>query len=404
TETVKPPKTPLPGRDVAAERGRGAEAERALAAERLLREETERKLEEARAARAAAERKLEETQRALEELKRWSELDRKAAEERTLRAEAERRALDARRQKAELERNAEDDRRRQEEAQRRAGEERQAALDLLRRADAEQKAAEDRRAREHAEREAAAKRATAEERVARQEEERQARDASAKHAGKPHIDPDQGGPEEQAKSEDEGAAERAQRKADAERKTEAERTARNRAARSEDWYRSAAEAAAKVGAAWSFIETRDRDTEERRALTQAIFPGSDGAGIEIQFECAIGRNRRLKATARGFDRSSGARVPYRSEGEGAFRVKSRIRFDDNLPQDGLLFRDGDDDIVSIVEVPLTPEDVSLKSARAGAWLRHYTVAIEFNLMAGTVNATVAPYAVNLRRVLEACAE
>jgi len=416
TDAVKPPKTPAgnraadrgESRDLAAERGRRAESERALAAERLLREE--------------AERKIAEMKRALEELKKRSQADRKDAEQRAdaeqkpeaaRKAEAERQAETERKaaadqkaaaeRKAEADRKSAEERRQKEEAERKSTEGRRAAAERERRAEAARKAAEEKRIAD--EKRAAAERRAADEKRAREEAARKSREPPAAH---------QGGPEDGAKADDEAARrreadrdaerrERAERQAEAERKAEADRAARDRANRDEDWYRRAAEAASGAGASWSGSES-SAAADDRRIIAQAIFAGADGAGIEIVFECAQGADRRLRATARGFDRNTGSRVPFRSEGEGAFRVKTRVGLDGKTAEDGFLFRESDDDMVSIVEAPLTSADISIKAARAEAWLRHHTVAIEFRLMAGTVAATVAPYAPNLRKVLEACVQ
>ena len=85
-------------------------------------------------------------------------------------------------------------------------------------------------------------------------------------------------------------------------------------------------------------------------------------------------------------------------------MSSRISIDAGPPRSGTLTRDSDDDVVGIAEVPVHSEGTADASARAAAWLRHYTIAVDFNLMSGTVTAAIAPYDTILRRVLEACAQ
>ena len=336
---------------------------RAEEADRAARAEAERKAAEEKATRAEVERK------ALEERRRKEEAERKAAEEAARRADA---------QRAEAERKAAEERRGKEKAERKAAEER------AKRAEGERKVAEDRRKAQDAER---AARAEAERKAA----EEKARRSDAERAA-----------QEGRKDTDERAS--------AERKAEAERLARERKARPESWYLLAADAAKAAGAIWSLSETQDRVAEERTLRTQTIFGGAehDAAGrlaVEVTFECTIiAGERRLRAVARGFDRKSGTGVAFKTEGEGTFGVRTRVRLDDRPPQDGFLFRERQDDTASILEIPMTSADLGTKTPRGGIWLRHYAAAVEFNLVSGTVAATIAPYADNLRRVLEACAE
>ncbi len=421
------------------------EAERALAAERLLREEAERKAAAEKAARAEAERKAAEERRALEDEKQRAEAERKAAAERAQRAEAELKAIEERRQKeeaerksaeerakrAERERMSSEERRRAEEAERRQAEERVkraeierkvleerrrkeeaervAAEERAQRAEAERKAAEERRHREEAQRKSAEERAqraedgrkAAEDR--RAAEQKQAQDEAARKAGE----------ETARRAEAERAAEEGRRavdEGDAAQSAEAARLARERAARPESWHRLAAAAARSAGAIWSFSESHDRVADERTLRSQTIFGNGERGGngrlaVEVTFECTIaGRDRRLRALARGFDRKSGSGVAFRAEGEGTFGVRTRFTLDDQPPQDGLLFRERQDDTASILELPMISADLGKKAPRAGIWLRHYAAAVEFNLASGTVAATITPYADNLRRVLEACAQ
>ena len=442
-ETARRPASPMNGGPSSEERTRLVDAERALAAERLLREEAERKAAEESAARAEAERKLVEERarrsdterkgpddrRAREEaerkaaeeaaraeadrsksdaerkaaeerqIKEKSEAERKAAEETARRAEAERRALEARRQTEEAERKAAEERRNKDAAERKAAEQRRAAE--------EQRGAEERRAREELARKAR-ERADTEEK-ARAEAERQAAEEAARADAerKAAEETRRAEADRQRAAEAERAAEEVRKAEDqraAQRKAEAERSARERAARPAEWYRLAADAAKRSGAIWSFEETQDRVAEERTLRTQTVFGAADRLAVEVTFECTAGRVKRLWATARGFDRRSGAGVAFRTEGEGAFGVRARIRLDDQQAQDGLLFRERQDDMASIVEVPVMASDLDKKTARASVWLRHYVAAIEFNLVTGTVTASITPYADNLRRVLEACAE
>lgn len=306
---------------------------------------------EPRASEEEVERKLAAERRAREEARVREEAERKAQEERT-RAEAQRRAANEIRQQDNIE-------------TRKAGEE-------------EAKRAEEaRRAREDAERKAAAERSEAERKAALERGETERRQA-----------------EEARRIEEELS-----------RSARPARIPALAAERPDSWYRMAADAATKAGAVWSLNESQDRVAEERTLRTQSVFSGTDRVAVEVTFECTItGRERRLRASARGFDRSAGTSVAFRTEGEGTFGVRTRLRLDDRLPQDSLLFRDRQDDIASILEVPLTQNDLGEKTPRGEIWLRHYMAVIEFNLVAGKVTAAIAPYAENLRRVLDACAQ
>jgi hypothetical protein len=397
------------------------ESEKKAAEERAKRAEEEfkvnedrrRKEESERAARAEAERKAAEERVKRAERERMSSEQRRRAEEadRAARAEAERKAAEEKATRAEVERKALEERRRKEEAERKAAEEAARRADAQR-AEAERKAAEERRGKEKAERKAAeerAKRAEGERKVA--EDRRKAQDAERAA----RAEAERKAAEEKARRSDAERAAQEGRKdtderASAERKAEAERLARERKARPESWYLLAADAAKAAGAIWSLSETQDRVAEERTLRTQTIFGGAehDAAGrlaVEVTFECTIiAGERRLRAVARGFDRKSGTGVAFKTEGEGTFGVRTRVRLDDRPPQDGFLFRERQDDTASILEIPMTSADLGTKTPRGGIWLRHYAAAVEFNLVSGTVAATIAPYADNLRRVLEACAE
>ena len=442
-ETARRPSSPMNGGPSTEERTRLVDAERALAAERLLREEAERKAAEESAARAEAERKLAAERRAGEELRQRLEDERKAAEERARRSGSERRAPDERRAREEAERKAAEDAARSEaeraetEAERKALEERRRKekeeADRKSTEEAERRALEARRQTQEAERKTAEERRAAEERRgaearrAREELARKARERAEAEA-KARAEAERKAAEEAARAEAERkaaeetrraegereraadaerAAEEARKSEDkraAERKAEAERSARERAARPAEWYRVAADAAKRSGAIWSFDETQDRLAEERTLRAQTIFAAADRLAVEVTFECMAGRVKRLRASARGFDRKSGAGIAFRTEGEGAFGVRTRIRLDDRPPQDGLLFRERQDDTASIVEVPVTEADLDKKTSRASVWLRHYVASVEFHLATGTVTAAITPYADNLRGVLEACAE
>jgi hypothetical protein len=343
------------------ERARRIEAERALASERLLREEAERKAEEERAARAEAERRRDAASKAAEELKKrldeaeragrgGPDTEREGAEGDPQRADAD---------TIERERAESEARRRRDEAARKAAEER------LRKAEEQRKAVEEAARRAEAAR-AEAERRAVDERRRKEEAERQAAAAEAERQ----------------------AAERA-------RKSEAERKA--------DWLRAATEEAKRAGAIWSLVETQDRVAEERTLRAQAVFADGERAAIEVAFECTVGRSRRLRASARGFDRKSGESLAFRAAGEGV-GVPARVSLDHEPPQDGLLFREGGEDTVSILELPVTAADLDEKMPRARVWLRHQAVAFALQLGEARVTAAVTPYADNLRRVLEACAE
>jgi hypothetical protein len=387
-----------PSRDRSATDAGRIEVERGLAAERLLREEAERKAAHEKSAREEAERKaaaerkafdaekkrIESEKTAAEERARRAETELKANEERRRKEEAERKSAEERAKRAERERMSSEERRRTEEADRKAAEER------AKRAEDERKTVEERRRREEAERKAAEEQRAAEQKRADADAERKAAEERTR------ISETERAAEEGRKGADERAA--------AERKAEAERLSRARTARPESWYRLAAEAAKTAGAIWSMSDTQDRVAEERTLRTQTIF-GGEQLAVEVTFECTIiAGERRLRAVARGFDRKSGTALAFRAEGEGTFGVRTRFRLDDQPPQDGLLFRERRDDLASILEIPMTAADLGTKTPRAAIWLRHYAAAVEFNLAAGSVPVTIAPYADNLRRVLEACAQ
>lgn len=344
------------------DRRKRIEAERGLSAERLLREEAERRIAEEKAARAELERMAGEERRTFERERERLEAERKAAEERAARAEAALKAGAERRSMEEAQRSAADAKRAAEARQQEA--DRKAAEDAARRAEAQR--AETQRAE--------AQRAEAERKSA---EERRAAEPKRAEDAKP-PDENVGGPEE------------------AERKPEAERLP--------------PEAARPQVTLWSFAETQDRATEERLFRARAIFGAPDGApggtlAVEIAFECrAVGRDRRLRAYARGFDRKTLAGVAFRAGGEDSFGVRATVRIDGQPPQTGLLFREHQDDIASILELPMTTAERAREISRAAAWLRHDAVAIEFPLATGTVAATIAPKDASLRRVLEACAQ
>jgi hypothetical protein len=334
------------------DRRKRIEAERGLAAERLLREEAERKIAEEKAVRAELERLTVEERRAFERERGRLDAERKAAEERAARAEA---AL-----------KAGADRRSLEDAQRAAADAKRA--EEARKQEAERKAEADRRAAEEAARRAEAQRAEAERKAAEERREpKRAEDA------KP-PDENVGGPEE------------------AERKPEAERPP--------------PAAARPQVTLWSFAESQDRATEERLFRARAIFGAPEGVlAVEITFECrAVGRDRRLRAYARAFDRKTLAGVAFRAGGEDSFGVRAQIRLDGQAPQTGLLFREHQDDIASILEIPMSAAERARDLSRAAVWLRHDAVAIEFPLATGTVAASIAPKDASLRRVLEACAQ
>jgi hypothetical protein len=415
------------------------EAERGLAAERLLREEAERKAAEEKAARAEAERKAAAERRAFEEEKKRLEDALKAARERAdrvspptdeaRRAEeaerktaAERREAEERARQLEEQRKALEERRRKDEAERKAAEERAKRAEAER-AEAERKALEERRRKEEAER-AEAERRAAEEKARAAAERKAAEEKARAEPKRPEAErkvaeersPEERiAPEQKRKQEEsERAAEQSRQRADeqgaTERRAESERLARERAQRPESWRQRAATAAKDSGAIWSFGETVDRVADERTLRSQTVFGAQQQAGekrlaIEVSFECTIsGRDRRLVANARGFDRNSGVRVAFRSDGEGTFGVRTRFMLDDNVPQGGLLFRERQEDTASILELPMAIGNLSNNAPRGAIWLRHYMVMVEFPLVAGTVTATIAPQADNLRRVLEACAQ
>lgn len=329
------------------DRGRRVEAERGLAAERLLREEAERKAAEEKATRAEVERMAAAERRAAAAEKQRLEALRRAAEDRAARAEA---ALKA----GAEQRSRDETRRRQPETP--------APPDEGKRTRDERKAAEDEARR------AEAKRADAERKSA--EESR----AGERKSEAPLAAPPPGPPERA------GSPEGGQR-----------------------------DAAAPTGAIWMLSETHVRGADERILRAQAFFGATGDSeaarlALEVTFECTvIGRDRRLRAHARGFDRKSAAGVAFRTAGDDAFGVRARFALDGGAPQSGLLFREHQDDTASFLELPISAAERERDAPRAAVWLRYASVTIEFPLAAGTVSATIAPKTGNLRRVLEACA-
>lgn len=440
-------------RKAAEERAR-AEAERKAAEERA-RIEAERRAAEERA-RVEAERKAAEERRAMEERARRAEAEYKAAAERARRAEADRLAAEERVRVAETERKAaeerakriEEERKAAEERAKREDEERKAAEERIRRSEAERKVAEE-RARALAEerrleeaRRIAAERASREETqrkaaAAKAEEERRAAEARARRAEAERVEAERRRRiAEQQAEEARRAAERpaapdrpaaeapaperpaaGRPAAAAPERPAAERPAPERkvagvpdqsksdatpGASREAWLRMAA-AKAKAGTVhWVFNRTRDRISDDLLLQAQAVFTGGERLAVEIAFECNIDAGKRLKAFVRAFDARTKASLRIPPEDGQASVVRGSVTLDENAPQTAFIFPERDERQASIVEVPMTHEDVRRNTPRAQVWLRHYQVAIKLKLPQGEATATVYPYDDNLRRVLEGC--
>jgi len=427
-------------RKAAEERARRAEAERKAAEERRLAEERaraeaekkaaeERRLAEERA-RAEAERKAAEERRAMEERARRAEAEYKAAVERARRAEAERMAAEERVRQAETERKAADERAKRIESERKAADERarreeqerKVAEERAKRIEAERRAAED-RARSAAEekrleeaRRIAAERARLEEIERRAAADRARREEAQRKSAAGQAE------DERRAAEDRARRAEAERQADAARRDPGERAAERPAARERDvagvpdqsksdagpaspraeWLRMAA-ARAKAGTVhWVFNRTRDRISDDLLLQAQAVFTGGDKLSVEIAFECNIDAGKRLKAFVRAFDARTKASLRIPPEDGQASVVRGSVILDEEAPQTAFIFPERDERQASIVEVPVTHEDIRKNTPRAQVWLRHFQVAIKLRLPQGEATATIFPYDDNLRRVLEGC--
>jgi len=356
---------------------RKAEAERKVAEDRTKKLEAERKQAEERARREEEERK------AIEALRLQAE--RKAADERSRREQAERgaaeekKAEDARRiaaERARLEdeaRRAAQEKARREEGQRKsaaaqAEEERRAAEDRARRAEADRAAAERRRAE--------AKRQADEARRGTDERPAAARPAAPERPAVPE-----------------------RKVADA---PETSKTDAGTGATREAWLRMAAARAKSGGMHWVFNRVRDRISDDLVLQAQAVFTGGDRLAVEIAFECNVDAGKRLKAYVRAFDARTKASLRIPPEDGQASVVRGGVTLDEGAPQTAFLFPERDERQASIVEVPVTSEDVRKNTPRAQVWLRHYQIAIKLRLAQGEAVANIYPYDDNLRRVLDGC--
>ena len=84
-------------------------------------------------------------------------------------------------------------------------------------------------------------------------------------------------------------------------------------------------------------------------------------------------------------------------------ARGSVTLDEDAPQTAFLFPERDERQASIVEIPVTDDDIRKNTPRASVWLRHYRVALKFRVAQGEAAAVIYPYSENLRRVLEACA-
>jgi hypothetical protein len=416
------------------------EAERKSAAEREAREEAERKAaaerrrEAERLAREEAERKAAEETRVMEERARRAEAEYQAALVRARRAEAERKAAEARAAKAEDERRAAEERAKRLEAERaageakRQGEEARLGEERARREAAERKAEAERALRAEAERKAAAEKREIEERRAAEERARREREEAERRAA-----------EEKRKEEALRVAEEARRAAEDQARRSAEEAARSAAAapgsgvasrmedqagkrdrppkfaippdqggpaetamNREDWVRMATALARNSPISWTFGRTRDRVSDDLLLLARAVFPAGNRIALEIAFECNVSAGQRLRAHARAFDLNTKETVPFPPDATHSSAVRGNVTLDDGPPQTAYLFPERDQRQASIVEIPVTNEDIRKNTLRGPIWLRHYQIAIQFHLEQGDTMAIIHPYDETLRRVLEAC--
>ena len=79
-----------------------------------------------------------------------------------------------------------------------------------------------------------------------------------------------------------------------------------------------------------------------------------------------------------------------------------LPLDEGAPQTAFLFPERDERQASIVEIPVTQDDVKKSTPRAHAWLRHYQVSLKLRLAQGEIVANIHPYDDNLRRVFDGC--
>jgi len=430
------------------ERARRAEAERKAAEERRAMEEKARKeaavrkAAEERARREEAERKAAEARRLAEERARREEAERKAAEERRVieerfrRAEAEYKATAERARRAEAERKAAEERAQQAETERKAAEER------AKRIEGERKAADERRAEERAEERRAEERRITEERARREEAERKAAAERAQREEAERKTAESTSREERRAAEERRVAEERARRPEGERadagprqaesvrkpppasdrpKPEARRVAEEPSRRPaepkiagvapgvggpapgrEEWLRMAIAQSRNSTANWVLERLRDRISDDVLVQARAIFAVGARLALEVAFECNIDAGKRLRAHVRAFDARTNAAIPIPAEDGRTSVTRGSVTLDEDAPQTAFMFPERDERQASIVEIPVTDDDIRKNTPRAQVWLRHFRVAIKFRVAQAEASATIYPYSENLRRVLEAC--
>ena len=390
-------------RRLAEEKARREAEERAATAERAQREEAERK--------AAEARRLAEQRARLEEAERKAAAERRAIEERARRAEAEYKASFERAQRAEAERRAAEERARQAESERRAAEERSRRIEAERKAAearrGEERRLEDRSAADERSRRDLAERAAAQER--RAAAERKTADARRPADDRPPALAPRPEPEREAATP--APAEPAPRPAEPKIADATPGVGtpgvggpapHGREGSRDEWLRMAIAQSRNSTTNWVFERVRDRISDEVVLRVRAIFSDEAPFALEIAFECNIDAGPRLKAYIRAFDKRTNAGLAIPPEDGRTGVVRGNVVLDEDAPQTAFLFPERDERQASIVELPLTHEDIRKNTSRPQAWLRHYRVALKFRVGQREAAATIYPYAENLRRVLEAC--
>src|SRR5262249_12487786 len=152
---------------------------------------------------------------------------------------------------------------------------------------------------------------------------------------------------------------------------------------------------------WVYQRTRDPVLDDIVLRAQALFPSD--AALAITFECRLGAAKRLAAHLRALDDRTKEPIKIPVEDARASDARGSVYLDEAAPQPAFLFPERGEEQASIVEIPLTSEDNRKNTPRAEAWLRHYRVILKIRTARGEASATIFPYADNLRRVLEACA-
>ena len=110
----------------------------------------------------------------------------------------------------------------------------------------------------------------------------------------------------------------------------------------EAWIRMATARARSGTAAWAFMRTRDRISDDLLLQAQAVFQGGDRLSVEIAFECNIDAGKRLKASVRAFDARTKASLRIPPDDSHANVVRGGVTLDEGAPQTAFLFPERDE--------------------------------------------------------------